>query len=91
MLSSQPAPAQSTTTTHYPIKFLPAECAGVSTTTGTRASWIFHGDTLIAYIEHRIANGGATDLLLQKCAGDLLQTWYSPVCGKLVDELRQVL
>src|SRR5262249_39709498 len=30
-------------------------------------------------------------LLVQEGGGDLLQTWYSPVWGKLVDELRQVL
>jgi len=31
-----------------------------STTTGTSTAYIFHGDTLVAYIEQRIANGRAT-------------------------------
>ena len=49
-----------TTTTHYPSKFYSVEYAGVSTTTGTSTSHIWHGDTLVAYIEQRIANGQAT-------------------------------
>jgi RHS repeat-associated protein len=49
-----------TTTTHYPNKFYSVEYAGVSTTTGTSTAYIFHGDTLVAYIEQRLANGQAT-------------------------------
>jgi YD repeat-containing protein len=49
-----------TTTTHYPSKFYSVEYAGVSTTTGTSAAFIFHGDTLVAYIEQRLASGQAT-------------------------------
>jgi hypothetical protein len=46
-----------TTTNHYPNKFYSVEYAGSSTTTGTSTSYIWHGDTLVAYIEQRIANG----------------------------------
>jgi hypothetical protein len=49
-----------TTTSHYPTKFYSVEYAGVSTTTGTSTAFLFHGDTLVAYIEQRIANGQAT-------------------------------
>jgi RHS repeat-associated protein len=49
-----------TTTTHYPTKFYSIEYQGVSTTTATSTSYIFHGDTLIAYIEQPLADGVAT-------------------------------
>jgi YD repeat-containing protein len=49
-----------TTTTQYPSKFYSVEYAGVSTTTGTSTSYIFHGDTLVAYIEQAMADGVAT-------------------------------
>jgi RHS repeat-associated protein len=48
------------TTSHYPNKFYSIDYAANSTTTATSTSYIWHGDTLVAYIEQRIANGSAT-------------------------------
>ena len=50
----------STTTSHYPNKFYSIDYAGSSTTTATSTAYIWHGDTLVAYIEQRIASGQAT-------------------------------
>ena len=50
----------STTTSHYPNKFYSIDYAGTSTTTATSTAYIWQGDTLVAYIEQRIASGAAT-------------------------------
>jgi YD repeat-containing protein len=50
----------STTTSHYPNKFYSIDYAVNSTTTATSTSYIWHGDTLVAYIEQRIASGQGT-------------------------------
>jgi len=50
----------STTTSHYPNKLYSIDCAGTSTTIATSTAYIWHGDTLVAYVEQRIANGQAT-------------------------------
>ena len=47
-------------TFHYPNKYYSIEYAGSSTTTATSTSYIWHGDTLVAYIEQAKQNGVAT-------------------------------
>ncbi|MGE4053278.1 MAG: LamG-like jellyroll fold domain-containing protein [Vicinamibacterales bacterium] len=47
-------------TFHYPNKYFSIEYQGTSTATATSTSYIWHGDTLVAYIEQAITDGVAT-------------------------------